>query len=163
MRARVHYRQLDERGRPPFAETPKREVTMHVERANSDALVVNQLPDGSRIIVDPSNEKVLALNATAGAAWDACSDPTTLARVTDSMQRSLDPGVTEELAAEAILQLQDKKLVTTSGAFSQPSRRRFLATLGAAAVPLVVSLTIADQRAHAVLAASGTNPPPTEP
>lgn len=124
---------------------------MHVERANSDGLVVNQLPDGSKVIVDPTNERVFALNATAGAAWDACSNATTLAGVTQNMQRSLDPRINEELAEEAILQLQDKELVKTS---VPSSRRRFLATIGAVAVPLVVSLTIADQRAHAVYAAS---------
>jgi len=133
---------------------------MQVERAHSDAMVVSQLPDGSRVIVDHANQTVHALNATAGAAWDACSDPTTLAGVTERMQRSFDSGVTSELAEEAILQLQDKKLVNTSGATSQATRRRFLATLGAAAVPLVVSLTIADQRAHAVLA---TSKPATSP
>src|SRR5271155_5753102 len=131
---------------------------MQVERAHSDAMVVSQLPDGSRVIVDHANQTVHALNATAGAAWDACSDPTTLAGGTDSMQRLFNPGVNEELAEDAILQLQDKKLVNASGASSQATRRRFLATLGAAAVPLVVSLTIADQRAHAVYAASGTKP-----
>src|SRR5277367_2259648 len=140
--------------------SPACEVKVEVERTQSDALVENKLPDGSRVILDPTNETVIALTATAGAAWDACSRPTTLAGVTDSMQRSFDPGVTEELAEEAILQLQDKKLVKTSGASSQPTRRRFLATLGAAAVPLVVSLTIADQRAHDVLA---TSKPATSP
>jgi hypothetical protein len=127
---------------------------MHVERVNSDALVVNQLPDGSRVILDPTSEKVFALNATAGAAWDACSDPTTLATVTQSMQRSFDPKTTPELAEEAILQLQDKQLVRTSEVSPQSSRRKFLTALGATAVPFVVSLTIADQRAHAVYAAS---------
>jgi Coenzyme PQQ synthesis protein D (PqqD) len=144
----------------PLAETPKREVTMHLERANSDAFVVNQLPDGSRIIVDPMNEKVFALNATAGAAWDACSNPTTLASVTEKMQRSFDHRINEELAEEAILQLQDHKLVKTSESSVRSSRRKFLATLGAVAVPLVVSLTIADQRAHAVAA---TSKPTTSP
>jgi len=128
---------------------------MQVERTNSDALVVNQLPDGSRVIVDPTNQTVHALNATAGAAWDACSGPTTLARVTERMQRSFGSGITSEFAEEAILQLQDKKLVNTSGtSSSQATRRRFLATLGVVAVPLVASLTIADQRAHALLATS---------
>jgi len=153
---RVHYTQSGERGTTPLAETPRREVHMHVERANSRDLVVNQLPDGSRVIVDPTNERVFALNATAGAAWDACGDPTTLAKVTESMQRSFDPETTMDLAEDAILQLQDKQLVKTSGAHLQATRRKFLATLGAVAVPLVVSLTIADQRAHAVYAASAT-------
>src|SRR5271156_4559138 len=125
---------------------------MQIERTNLNDLLVDKLPDGSKLIVDAKNETVHALNATAGAAWDACSGPTTLAGVTERMQRSFDSGVTSELAEEAILQLQDKKLVNTSRATSQASRRRFLARLGAAAVPFVVSLTIADQRAHAVLA-----------
>src|ERR1700751_340138 len=113
---------------------------MHVERNNSDALVVNRLPDGSRVIVDPENERVFALNATAGAAWDACSGPTTLPNVAEDMQRSLGSGITEELAGEAILQLEAEKLVTTTGSFSRATRRNFLATLGAVAVPLFVSL-----------------------
>ena len=87
-----------------------------------------------------------------------------LASVTENMQRSFDPKTTEELAEEAILQLQDKQLVKTWGASSQSSRRKFLTTLGAAAVPLVVSLTIADQKAYA--GATGSKPtthPPTVP
>ena len=70
---------------------------MQVERTDSDALVVNKLPDGSTVIVDAKNETVFALNATAGAAWDACSDPTTLSGVTERMQRSLDQEITEEV------------------------------------------------------------------
>jgi len=136
---------------------------MQVERINSDALVVNHLPDGSRVIVDAENERVLALNATAGAAWDACSAPTTLSRLTEDMQRSFGPAITEELTEEAVLQLHDKNLVKTSGASSQATRRTFLATLGAVAAPLVVSLTIADQRAHTAYAASVTRRKPPAP
>ena len=137
---------------------------MQVERTNSDALVVNKLPDGSRVIVDKQNETVLALNATAGAAWDACSVSTTLAGVTASMQRSFDPGVTEELAEEAILQLQAQKLVTTAGSSPQATRRQFITTLGAIAIPLVVSLPIAEQRAYAQRARSAAPPksPPSK-
>src|SRR5580704_6279540 len=102
---------------------------MQIERIQSNALVENILPDGSRVIVDPTNETVFALNATSGAAWDACSTPTTLSRVADDMRRSLDPAITDEFAEEAILQLQDKHLVNTSGSPSQASRRQFLATL----------------------------------
>ncbi len=127
---------------------------MQVERVDSNALVVNKLPDGSTVIVDAKSEMVFALNATAGAAWDACSNPTTLAGVTEAMQRSFDSRMNEELAEEAILQLHDKNLVRTTGTSSQASRRQFLATLGAVAVPLVVSLSVADQRAYAVVASS---------
>ncbi len=135
---------------------------MQVERTNPAILVENKLPDGSRVIVDSANETVFALNATSGAAWDACSMPTTLSRVAEDMRRSLDPAITEEFAEEAILQLQDKKLVNTSGPSSLASRRQFLASLSAVAVPLVVALTITDQRAHAIVARS-TPPKPTPP
>jgi len=133
---------------------------MQVERTNSIALVENKLPDGSRVIVDSENEVVLALNSTAGAAWDACNGPTTLSGVTESMQRSLDPGITEDLAEQAILQLQAQKLVKTSGSFSQATRRQFITTLGAIAIPLVVSLPIAEQRAYAKTAQSNISAPP---
>src|SRR5271155_899440 len=119
---------------------------MQVARANPAVLVENKLPDGSRVIVDSMNETVFALNATAGAAWDACSTPTTLSSVAEDMRRSLDPAITEEFAEEAILQLQDKKLVNTSGLFPQATRRQFLATIGTVAVPLVVALTVTDQK-----------------
>jgi hypothetical protein len=127
---------------------------MQVQRTNLSDLSVDKLPDGSKVIVDHKNETVFALNATAGAAWDACSDPTTIAKVAESMQRSLHPSVSEELALEAILQLQDKNLVTTKGSFSNASRRSMLARLSAIALPVVVSLTIAEQRAHASTAGS---------
>lgn len=135
---------------------------MEVVRTNSDALVVNKLPDGSRVIVDPKNETVLALNATAGAAWDACTSPTTLSKVTEDMRRSFDRTVTEDLAAEAILRLEEQQLVKTSGL--QPNRRQFMATLGAAALPLVASLPLVEQRAYAQKARSApSTPPPSTP
>jgi hypothetical protein len=130
---------------------------MQVERTNSDALVVNKLPDGSTVIVDKENDTVFALNATAGAAWDACSNPTNLAGVTDTLRHTLSPEVNEEFAEEAIRQLQDKNLVKTSSAFS-PTRRQFFATLSAVALPLVVALSIPDQKAYATVA---TSRPPT--
>jgi hypothetical protein len=131
---------------------------MQVERMNSNDLIVEKLPDGSKVIVDPDNETVFALNATAGAAWDACDRPTTLAKVAQDMRRSLDPRITEDLALEAILQLQERKLVTTSGASSDTTRRGMLTTLKGIALPLVACLTMAEQRAHATVAASGSGP-----
>ena len=131
---------------------------MLVERTNSN-LVVNPLPDGSKVIVDSENQRVFALNTTAGAAWDACVTPATLSSVAENMRRSFDPGITEELAEEAILQLRKQKLVQTSGSSSQGTRRQFIATLGAIALPLVVSLSVAEQRAYAKDAASKPKDP----
>ena len=122
---------------------------MLIERTNSDTFITNCLPDGSRIIMDSENERVFAMNTTAGAAWDACSVPTDLSNVTENMQRSLSPEVNEELAEEAILQLEGQRLVRTSESSSIGTRRKFIATLGAIAVPLVVSLSVGEQRAYA--------------
>jgi hypothetical protein len=117
-------------------------------------LVQNQLPDGSRILVDDKKETVFALNATAGAAWDACSAPTTLCDVTKEMRRSFGPDVTEELAAEAIFELQKRNLVIASFNAQRTSRRAVLTTLGKVALPLVVAMTLNEQRAYAKVAQS---------
>jgi hypothetical protein len=136
---------------------------MQVERTDFNALVVSELPDGSKVIVDSRNEKVFALNATAGAAWDACSGPTTVSRVAEEMQRSFNPAVTKEVAEEALLQLQERNLVTTSEPIARTTRRQLIATLGAIALPLVVSLTMTEQQAHALQARSAICPPKPTP
>ena len=132
---------------------------MLVERTTLNALVENKLPDGSTILIDSANETVFALNATAGAAWDACSNPTTLVGVTKSMRGSLHSGISGELAEQAILELSARNLVATSGPLARPTRRELFRTLGAVALPLVVSLTLADQQAHAQQARSSANLP----
>lgn len=132
---------------------------MQIERVSSSDLVVNGLPDGSKVIVDAKNEQVYALNATAGAAWDACDDPTTLSNVANRMRHSLTSDVTDEVAEQAILQLEAKKLVTVSEP-AKVSRRQSLAILGAVALPLVVSMTLADQKAFAQQARSTSNNDP---
>lgn len=132
---------------------------MQVERTTSNALVENKLPDGSRVLLDPHNQRVFALNATAGAAWDACEVPASLTAITAEMQRSFDAAVAEDVAEEAILQLQNQNLVKISGAASAASsRRQFIARLGAAAVPLVVAMTMTEQRAFASQAQSFLGP-----
>jgi hypothetical protein len=128
---------------------------MQIERSDTNYLVVNGLPDGSKVIVDSRNEKVFALNPTAGAAWDACSSQTTLAAVAEDMRRTCDPAITEEVAEQAIAQLQEKELVKTSGLLRKANRRQVLAGLGAVALPLVVSMTMTEQRAFAAVANSG--------
>lgn len=127
---------------------------MNVERVNSTGLSVSAMPDGSRIIRDPEKETVFALNSTAAAAWDACSSASTIAGVAEVMRHSFDPNVTDDLAEASLLELQDKKLVTISGSGFRATRRDVLAGLGAVALPLVVSLTIGEQKAHAQQAGS---------
>jgi hypothetical protein len=133
---------------------------VQIQRGPLDTLVENHLPDGSRILVDEKSETVYALNATAGAAWDACSEPTSLYDVTNEMRRVLGNAITEELAQEAIQRLQERKLVNASVNTEQmnaqqTTRREVLTTLGKVALPLVVAMTLTEQRAYAVVARSG--------
>jgi coenzyme PQQ synthesis protein D (PqqD) len=138
---------------------------MKIECTDLSSLVVNKLPDGSRVIVDQDNATMYALNATAGAAWDACTQPTTLPEVAERMQSSLEVTVTEELAEMAIRQLQENHLVAAPGLLAQTTRRQMIGSLSAAiALPLVVSLTLADQKAYAKSAHSpAPQPPPKKP
>jgi hypothetical protein len=122
---------------------------VQIERVHTKDLVVNSMPDGSRVVRNSNSETVLALNATAAAAWDACSSATTVAGVAEEMRRSFDPNVTDELAEACILQFQRKNLVKLSGGTPKATRRELLAGLSAVALPLVVSLTIGQQKAHA--------------
>src|SRR5579863_5507543 len=129
---------------------------MQVRSTSLKCIVVNKLPDGSRIIINSDKETMVALNSTAGAVWDACAAPTTLAKVTEDVRRSLDPEVTEELVALAIAQLESNQLVSTSQDGPRTTtRRQMFGTLGAAiALPVVATLTMSEQRAYATTARS---------
>jgi hypothetical protein len=127
---------------------------MKVERANCGNLAINAMPDGSRIIRNSDDNTVLALNPTAAAAWDACASATTVAGVAESMRQSLDASVTDELAEASVLELKEKKLVVISGEGFKATRRQLLAGLSAVALPLVVSLTVGEQKAYASHASS---------
>ncbi len=122
---------------------------MSIERIQSKNFVVQQLPDGSMLLSDHDKELIVALNATASAAWEACGIASTVADVAEKMQRSLDGTVSEELAALAISELEAKNLVKASGAPLSDSRRRFIWQAGMAAVPLVIAMTESEQRAYA--------------
>lgn len=127
---------------------------MNVERVNCGNFAINTMPDGSRIIRKSDDNTVLALNPTAAAAWDACASATTIAGVAETMRKSFDAGVTDELAEASVLELENKNLVVISGSAFKATRRQVLAGLGAVALPLVVSLTVGEQKAHAEHASS---------
>jgi hypothetical protein len=135
--------------------------TVEIQRGHFDSLGENHLPDGSRFLIDHENETVYALNPTAGAAWDACKVPTSLHDVTKEMQRSVGPDVTEDVAEQAILQLQKQNLVTAPVIARQPSRREVLTKLGKVALPIVVAMTLTEQTEHAAYASSGKSSPPS--
>jgi len=130
---------------------------VEIQRGHFDSIAENQLPDGSRFLIDHENETVYALNATAGAAWDACKAPTSLNEVTSQMQQAIGSEVTQDIAEAAILQLQSKNLVTASGGSRQPTRRELFTKLGKVALPIVVAMTLTEQTEHAAYANSSQN------
>jgi len=128
---------------------------MKVQRIGSADIVVEKLPDGSTAIFDAATKTVYSLNTTAAAVWEACGDSATLAEIVASMQRSFNPAVTEDIALEAVSQLQDKGLVSIATPLSGSTRRSALASAGAVLAPLVLALTFAEQKAYAGVARSG--------
>lgn len=121
---------------------------MRVERAASSFLQETKLPDGSRVVIDSRNDAVIAMNACAGLAWEACNRPTTLSAIAAEVEKA---GMSPEAAEDAVFQLHEKKLITTSEV-PQPSRRTFIA--GMAAVPLVAAMSLAEQKVFAETAGS---------
>jgi hypothetical protein len=135
-----------------------------IVRTGSSELIVQSLPDGSTAIFEVATKNVYSLNPSAAAAWDACASATTLPELAAAMSRALHAPVTEDLANEAVRELVDAGLVTVTpieplGA----SRRAMLKQVAGVALPVVLVLTGAQQRAHAQDAVSEQNPPATTP
>jgi hypothetical protein len=121
--------------------------------------VVEKLPDGSTAVFDTATNTIHSLNAGAAAAFDACREKTAVAQLMRSMSQALGVPVSEEIALTAIAELERAGLVACSGAALGDSRRSILKALGTAAgvgVPVVLSLTGAEQRLYAAVAGSGT-------
>ena len=135
-----------------------------IERTGTSELVVQALPDGSTAVFQVATKNVYSLNPTAAAAWEACESATTLSHLAAAMSHRLNAPISEELAQEAVSELAAVGLVsvTPTDAFGT-SRRQMLKQVAGVALPVVLVLTGAEQRAHAQHAASApeTTPPPT--
>lgn len=133
-----------------------------IVRSGSPELVVQTLPDGSAAIFDAATKNVYSLNPSAAAAWDSCASATTLSELAGAMSRRLSAPVTEDLAHEAVAELSAAGLVTVSHRERfGTSRRELIKQVAGVAIPVVLVLTGAEQRAHAQSANS--TPPPTTP
>ena len=124
---------------------------MQVERTNSNELSVNRAPYGSMVRTASirKSETVFALNTTAGAAWDACSHPTR-SRQSDRRNRCgarLMPGSLRNSRWRRFFSCTAQKLIATSGSSPTAMRPANSVMMSKIALPLVVSLTIAEQLA----------------
>ena len=136
-------------------------LEIEIVRSGSSELVVQALPDGSAAIFEVATKNVYSLNPSAAAAWEACTSATTLSELATAMSRRLNAPVTEDLAHEAVSELAAVGLVTITPAERLgSSRRELLKQVAGVAIPAVLVLTGAEQRAHAQGAGS---PPPRRP
>ena len=132
-------------------------VELEIVRSGSSEFVVQPLPDGSTAIFEVATKNVYSLNQSAAAAWEACASPTTLSRLATEMSRRLSSPVTEDLAHEAVSELVAVGLVSVTPAERLgTSRRAMLKQVAGLALPVVLVLTGAEQRAHAQ--SNGSNP-----
>ena len=121
-----------------------------ITRTGGSEFIVQALPDGSTAIFEVATKNVYSLNPSAAAAWEACASATTLSRLADEMSRRLNRPVTEDLAHEAVSELVAVGLVSASPAERLgTSRRAMLKQVAGVALPVVLVLTGAEQRAHA--------------
>ena len=125
-------------------------VELEIVRSGSSEFIVQTLPDGSTAIFEVATKNVYSLNPSAAAAWEACASPTTLSRLAAEMSRRLNKPVTEDLAHEAVSELVAVGLVSATPAERLgTSRRAMLKQVAGVALPVVLVLTGAEQRAHA--------------
>ena len=127
---------------------------MKIERVPSDALAEAKLADGSIAIFNAETKTVFSLNATAGAAWEACSQAATLSEIMESMRTSLGHAVTEDLALDALKELRKQGLLKTEVLPRQATRRSLVRT-AAMVAPVVLALSAAEQHAAALISYSG--------
>lgn len=133
-----------------------------------ESLSIERLFDGSTAIVDNRVKSVHSLNASATLVWEACAQGATVTQIRKSIEDKLGSSVDAEVIHQALADLQRANLIESASPIAVENinlgRRSLLrraGTVGAFAVPVVLTLTAAEQRAYASVAISGTTPAPT--
>jgi hypothetical protein len=135
---------------------------LSVRQSVTEDCIVEKLPDGSTAVFNKVSNAVYSLDAGAAAAFEACREPASIPTLAAAMRERLGPGVTDETALEAVAELERAGLISSCGGIPEvrnTSRRQLLKAAGLA-VPTVLALTAAEQRAFAQGAGSG-GPPAT--
>lgn len=135
---------------------------MAIQRPGLDRFLVERLPDGSAVVFDRASEAVHSLNEVAALVWECSAEPVTLTEIAAALEQA---GIPEgrKAAEDAVRQLSRCGLVESLEPAPVPdgSRRRALQLLlrGAAAAPVVLTMTVAEQHVFA----QGTGSPTTTP
>ena len=135
-------------------------------QAGVESLTVERLSDGSTAIVDNRVKSVHSLNPSATLVWDACGQGATIEQIRQAIEAKSGSPVDAEVIHQALAQLQRANLIESESPISAETidlgRRSMLKRAGAAgafAIPVVLTLTAAEQRAYAFQAISGTTTP----
>ncbi len=130
-------------------------------------LAVEKLADGSTAIVDERTKTVHSLNPTAALVFEACAQGVSLEQIIAALELHAGHAVAPEVALEAISQLGAANLIASDApmplAAIEQDRRSVLkaiGTFGAVALPVVLTLTAAEQKAYAQGAGSRTTTRP---
>jgi len=131
-----------------------------------ESLCVEKLADGSTAIVDSRSKSVHSLNTSATLVWEACAKGATFAQIQAFVETRIGTLVEADVIRQALAQLQQANLIESESPHGLESidlgRRSMLkraGVAGALAVPVVLTLTAAEQKAYAVGALSGTTTP----
>jgi hypothetical protein len=132
-----------------------------------ESLTVEKLSDGSTAIVDNRSKSVHSLNPSATLVWEACANGAAFAEIHAAVESRTGAPVDADSIRRALAQLQRVDLIEGPSAAPMDNadlgRRSLLKRAGAAgafAIPLVLTLTAAEQRAYAFQSQSTTPPLP---
>jgi Coenzyme PQQ synthesis protein D (PqqD) len=135
-------------------------------QSGMESLAAEKLSDGSTAIVDGRSNSVHSLNPTATLVWEACAKGATFARIQAAVESQTGGPVDPEIVRHALTQLERVNLIESAGGFPVESvdlgRRSMLQHVGAAgaiAIPVVLTLTAAEQKAYAFQSQSTTRAP----
>jgi len=143
-------------------------VAEHLFRqSGTESLTVEKLSDGSTAIVDKRSKSVHSLNPSATMVWEACVKGATFAEIHAAVEDRTGAPVDADAIRQALAQLRHVNLMegpSTLPAESVDLGRRSLlkraSAVGAFAIPVVLTLTAAEQKAYAFAAVSRTTPVP---
>ena len=135
-------------------------------RSDLDALLIERLADGSVVIYDQRSKNVHSLNASAAVVWETCAGGATEATIATALERRFGLPVEQDAVLNTIGQLRTANLIQVQGGEPIPSvlvdssRRAVLGRAAMAAIPVMLTLTAAVQKASAGDAKSGFAPSP---
>ena len=135
-------------------------------RSTDNRFLAERLPDGSTAIFDSQTDAVHSLNPSAALVLEICEEPATVDHVAAVLRRCTDCGAPAETAVEILGRLEAAELVvrTPAAVSMQPNRRDVLkraASAAALALPVILTLTGAEQRLYAQAASSGVTTTPS--